>query len=75
MATAAEIDAEIARRQQVQEIDAEIARRQQAQQPPELTFAERLKGTAEGVGTLVTSAIAEPVAGILGTAAALNPFA
>ena len=75
MPTNAEIDAEIARRQQVQEIDAEIARRQQAQQPPELTLAERLKGTVEGIGTLATSAIAEPVAGIFGAAAALNPFA
>jgi len=40
-------------------------------QAPELrplTFGEQVKGTAEGIGTLVTSAIAEPLAGISGLA-------
>jgi len=35
-------------------------------QLPELTFLEKLKGTAEGVGSLVSSAVAEPLAGIAG---------
>jgi len=73
MATNAEIDAEIARRKKAKEIDAEIERRLNLTPPPgELSFGEKLKGTLEGLGTMVSAAAIEPVAGwagLLGTAA------
>lgn len=72
MATLAEIDAEIQRRQapSLADIDAEIARRQQA--PPE---GGAISQVLEPAAALVSGALAEPIAGIAGIAQAINPFA
>lgn len=52
-------------RQELEQLRSELS---QQTSPPDLTFGEKLKGTAEGVATLVSSAIAEPLAGISGLA-------
>jgi hypothetical protein len=74
MVTLAEIDAEIARRQgaapSLSAIDAEIARRKEAE--PEGFFGASV---IEPVATLVSGAIAEPIAGLAGIAQSVNPFA
>ena len=48
-----------------------------AQQPvqQEQSFADKAIGVTENVGSLVSGAIAEPVAGLAGIAQSLNPFA
>jgi hypothetical protein len=74
MVTLAEIDAEIARRQgaapSLSAIDAEIARRKEAE--PEGFFGASV---IEPAATLVSGAIAEPIAGLAGIAQSVNPFA
>lgn len=68
MPTLAEIDAEIARRQQgfsLADIDAEIAKRQPAKSP---SFGDEILGGLETAGTVISSAVAEPAAGIAGLA-------
>ena len=84
MPTLAEIDAEIARRQQqptqpsigpsLADIDAEIARRQPQQQiaQPEGSRLSGILEPAAAIGTGVASTIA---GGLAGTAQAINPFA
>lgn len=47
------------------------------QQPaqPEKTIGEDIVGSLETVGTILSGAVAEPIAGIAGIAQAINPFA
>lgn len=83
MATLAEIDAEIARRNgsaSLAEIDAEIARRglgeQDAQQPQGLLgrpFAERVSGTLGAGANLLSGAVGEVAGGVAGLTTALIP--
>ncbi len=79
MATLEELEAAIAAKQQAQtgvsleQLDAAIAAREPAA-PQETSFLEKLVGGAEGALSLVSGTVAEPVAGILGLAAASNPF-
>lgn len=85
MATPEELQAEIARRSQTgvtqEQVQAELMRRQQqAQQPTsepveETGFLESALGGLESAASIVSGAIAEPVAGIVGLAAAADPFA
>lgn len=68
MPTLAEIDAEIARRQQgfsLADIDAEIAKRQPVESP---SLGDEILGGLETAGTVISSAVAEPAAGIAGLA-------
>lgn len=79
MATLEELEAAIAAKQQAQtgvsleQLDAAIAAKQPAA-PQETSFLDKLIGGAEGALALGTSTAAEPIAGILGLAAASNPF-
>ena len=41
---------------------------------PEPSFTDKAVGIAENIGSLVSGAIAEPVAGLAGIAQAINPF-
>lgn len=50
-----------------------LAELQQVQQGT--SFGEQALGVAENVGSLVSGAIAEPIAGLAGVAQSLNPFA
>ena len=77
MPTIEEIDAEIAKRDQISAIDAEIAMRQQ-----EASIGEEIIGGLETAATIASGAIAEPVAGLFaayeqfkgGDPSALVPF-
>ena len=50
-----------------------LAEIQQAQ--PQAGFGEQALGVAENIGSLVSGALAEPLAGLAGIAQAINPFA
>jgi len=63
MPTIEEIDAEIARRDQMSAIDAEISKREQQK---ETTFGEDIIGGLEVGATIASGAIAEPISGIMG---------
>ena len=67
MPTIEEIDAEIARRERISEIDRLIEERQP-------TFGQKVVGGFEGALSLATGLIAEPIAGLAGIAAGLDPF-
>lgn len=77
MPTIEEIDAEIAKRDQISAIDAEIAKRQQ-----EASIGKDIIGGLETAATIASGAIAEPVAGLFaayeqfkgGDPSALVPF-
>ncbi len=77
MPTIEEIDAEIAKRDQISAIDAEIAKRQQ-----KTSIGEDIIGGLETAATIASGAIAEPVAGLFaayeqfkgGDPSALVPF-
>lgn len=79
MASPEDLAAAIQRKQQapqgvtLQQLDAAIARKQQAQQP-EVSFGERALGLGESVLSSVTGAIAQPISGIAGLAAAPQGF-
>lgn len=45
------------------------------EQPVKTSFGDKALGVAENVGSLLSGAIAEPVAGLAGIAQSLNPFA
>ncbi len=47
----------------------------QAQQQPEPTLGEQIGGGLETAATMVSGAIAEPIAGLAGIVQSLNPFA
>ena len=48
---------------------------QQSAQQQESSFGEQALGVAENVGSIVSGAIADPLAGIAGIAQSINPFA
>jgi len=54
-------------------IDSFFAKQAQPQQDP--SFGQQALGVAENIGSLVSGAIAEPVAGLAGIAQSINPFA
>ncbi len=64
MPTLADLDAEIAKREQLSALDAEIAKRESV--PAETSIGEDIVGGLETAATLATGAIAQPVAGIMG---------
>jgi len=80
MPTLAEIDAEIARRQQaptLADIDAEIARRQQAEQPQQegQGFVDTAIGAANLANIAATKLGEQALSGVGGALQALNPMA
>lgn len=76
MATLAEIDAEIAKRERLAAIDAEIAKREGgAISQSETSILDSAVGAAENIGSIASGIIAEPVAGVSGIVQSLNPFA
>ncbi|HHZ96881.1 MAG TPA: hypothetical protein EYN67_15320, partial [Flavobacteriales bacterium] len=62
-----------------QQPEQQIQARQQAQQAlqpaQETSFSDQALGAVENVASLVSGAVAEPIAGIAGIAQAINPFA
>ena len=51
-----------------------LAELQQAQQQPTTSFGDQALGVAENVGSLISGAVAEPLAGLAGIAQSINPF-
>jgi len=63
MPSLADLDAEIAKRENVAALDAEIAKRESV--PAETSIGEDIVGGLETGATMITGAIAQPVAGIM----------
>jgi len=52
-----------------------LAELQQAQPQADPSFGQQALGALENVGSLISGAVAEPVAGLAGIAQSINPFA